>query len=48
MVKWLSERTVANGENLNGVTYSTFEEDDKRFEANDDKNKSVSGYSGRV
>ena len=37
MVKWLSEKTAANGEIMNGVTYSsTFEEDDKRFKANDE------------
>ena len=37
MVKWLSEKTAANGEIMNGVTYSsTFEEDDKRFKTNDE------------
>ena len=35
MVKWLSEKTGAVGENMNTVTYSIFEENDKRFKAND-------------
>ena len=36
MVKWLIEKKIADGENINGVTYSTFEEDDKRFKASDE------------
>ena len=34
-MKWLSEETGAVGENMNTVTYSIFEENDKRFKAND-------------
>ena len=36
MEKWLIEKKAAHGENMNGVTYSTFEEDDKRFDTNDE------------
>ena len=36
MVKCLSEKTGAVGKNMNAVTYSTFEEDDKRLKGNDE------------
>ena len=36
MEKWLSENTGATCEKVNLVTYSTFEEDDKRVKVNDD------------
>ena len=36
MVKWLIEKKRADGENMNGVSYSTYVEDDKRFNTIDD------------
>ena len=34
MVKWLIEKREANGENMKGITYSTFEEDKKGLDTN--------------
>ena len=35
MVKWLIFKKTGEGANMNGVTYSTIEEDDKRFDTKD-------------
>ena len=34
MVKWMIEKREASGENMNGITYSTFEDDEKGLDAN--------------
>ena len=31
MVKWIIEKRTAEGENMDGVTYSTFQEEDEKF-----------------
>ena len=35
MIKWLIEKREANGENMKGITYSTFEEDKNGLDTND-------------
>ena len=36
MVRWIIEKKTADGENMDGVTYSTFQEDDKIFDKIDE------------
>ena len=36
MIKWLIKKKEANGENVEGITYSTFEDDERRMETNEE------------
>ena len=49
MVKWVSEKKGGVGENGNAVTCSTFDDEDRRFKANDeDFMTSTSAYQGML
>ena len=36
MIKWLIEKKEANGENVEGITYSTFGDDERGMETNEE------------